>query len=95
MHTKSRDQAESSFAIQFKLDALLRNSITQEKTASEKSEKHSGSRVDFVEPQRKKQQSAPLLQIHNGIGSGMTKTDTKEECRTQLGYQRIGAHIRA
>ena len=54
MHTKSRDQAESCFAIQFKLDALLRNSITHEKTALEKSEKQSGSRVDFVETKRKK-----------------------------------------
>ena len=51
--TMSGDQAESSCAIQFKLDALLRNSITQVKTASEKLEKQPGTKVDFVEPQRK------------------------------------------
>ena len=49
--TMSGDQAESSCAIQFKLDALLRNSITQLKTASEKLEKQPGTKVDFVEPE--------------------------------------------
>ena len=31
LDTMSRDQAKSSYAIQFKLDSLLRDSITQEK----------------------------------------------------------------
>ena len=39
MDSRSREQAESSCAIQPKLDALLRNSIAQEKTIPEKSEK--------------------------------------------------------
>ena len=64
--TMSRDQAESLCVIQLKLDALLTNSITQEKT----SEKQAGTREDFVEPQRKKQESIPFPQIHNSIGSG-------------------------
>ena len=62
----SRDQADTSCVIQSKLDALLTNSISQEKT----SEKQAGTRVDFVEPQRKKQESVTLPQIHNSIGSG-------------------------
>ena len=77
MDTMSRDQAESSCAKQSMLDALLRNSITQEKTASEKSKKQPGARVDFVEPQRKMQESTPLPQMLNSIGSGMTETATK------------------
>ena len=36
MDSMSREQAESSCAIQSKLDALLRNSIAQEKTIPEK-----------------------------------------------------------
>ena len=33
--------------------------------------------MNFVEPQRKKQESTPLPQVHNSIGSRMTKTATK------------------
>ena len=33
--TMSRDQAESSYAIHFKLDAILRNSTSQDKLATE------------------------------------------------------------
>ena len=47
----SKDQAESSCAIQSKLDALLRNSIAQDKLVAHKPQ---GTRVDFVEPQQKK-----------------------------------------
>ena len=53
----SRDQAESSCAIQAKLDAILRNSTSQDSPAAERTQ---GNRVDFVEPQRRKQQSTPL-----------------------------------
>ena len=76
MDTMSRDQSESSSAIQSKFDAILKNSISQEKTASQKSEKQPITRVDFVEPQCKKQESTPLPQINNSI-SRMTKTATK------------------
>ena len=57
MDTMSRDQAESSSAIQTKLDAILRNSTPQDRPAAERTQ---GNRVDFVEPQRNKRQSTPL-----------------------------------
>ena len=55
--TMSRDQADSSCAIQTKLDAILRNSTSQDRPAAERTQ---GNRVDFVEPQRNKRQSTPL-----------------------------------
>ena len=64
MDTKTKDQLESSFAIQFNLDALLRNSIAQDKSVTDK--KHR-TRVDFVEPQGKKRDSLPLPRIDNSI----------------------------
>ena len=70
MDTMSRDQAESSCAIQCKLDALLRNSIAQEKMVADITERQSGTGVDFVESQRKKQESTPLPQISNNMASG-------------------------
>ena len=57
MDTMSRDQAESSCAIQAKSDAILRNSTSQDRPAAERTQ---GNRVDFVEPQRNKRQSTPL-----------------------------------
>ena len=57
MDTMSKNQAESSCAIQAKLDAILRNSTSQERTAADRTQ---GTRVDFVEPQRSKRQSTPL-----------------------------------
>ena len=57
MDTMSREQAESSSAIQTKLDAILRNSTPQDRPAGERTQ---GNRVDFVEPQRNKRQSTPL-----------------------------------
>ena len=57
MDTMSRDQAESSCAIQAKLDAILRNSRSQDRAAADRTQ---GNRVDFVEPQRNKRQSTPL-----------------------------------
>ena len=57
MDTMSREQAESSCAIQAKLDAILRNSTSQDRPAAERTQ---GNRVDFVEPQRNKRQSTPL-----------------------------------
>ena len=55
--TMKRDQAESSCAIPAKLDAILRNSTSQDNPAAERTQ---GNRVDFVEPQRNKRQSTPL-----------------------------------
>ena len=51
MDTMSKEQAESSGAIRFKLYVLLRNSIAQDKLMAGKP---FGTRVDFVEPQRMK-----------------------------------------
>ena len=45
--TMSRDLAESYCAIQFKLDALLRNPIAQKKILSDKTEKQPCTRVDL------------------------------------------------
>ena len=57
MDTMSRDQAESSCAIQAKLDAILRNSTSQDKPVTDRTQ---GNRVDFGEPQRNKRESTPL-----------------------------------
>ena len=57
MDTMSRDQAESSCAIQSKLDTILRNSITQDNLVTNRAQ---GNRVDFVEPQRNKRKSTQL-----------------------------------
>ena len=53
----SRDQAEKSCAIQAKLDAILRNSTSQDKPVTDRTQ---GNRVDFVEPQQNKRVSTPL-----------------------------------
>ena len=71
MDTMSKDQAESSCALQSKLDALLRNSIAQDKLATDKSQ---GTRVDFIEPQRKNWECTPLPRIAASIGTGGPKT---------------------
>ena len=57
MDTMSKDQVESSSAIQTKLDAILRNSTPQDRPVAERTQ---GNRVEFVEPQRNKRQSTPL-----------------------------------
>ena len=57
MDTMSRDQAESSCAIQAKLDAILRNSTSHDRPSAERTQ---GKRFDFMEPQRNKRQSTPL-----------------------------------
>ena len=72
--TMSKEQEESSGAIQSKLDVLLTNSIAQDKLEVEKP---SGSRVDFVEPQRKKRESTPLSRIDSTMASGGTRTAMK------------------
>ena len=87
MDTMSKEQAESSGAIQPKLDALLRNSIAQDKLVA------SGTRVDFVEPQRKKRESTPLPWIDSSMGSVGTRAAMKLEPQTRRGYQRIQVHL--
>ena len=57
MDTMRRDQAESSCAIQAKLDAILRNSTPQDRPLTDRTQ---GNRVDFVESQRNKRHSTPL-----------------------------------
>ena len=65
MDTMSRDQAESSCAIQAKLDAILRNSTSKHLSMQ-------GNRVDFVESQRNKRESTllPLPRGASSIGPG-------------------------
>ena len=77
--TMSEEQVANSCAIQSKLDMLLRKSIAQEKTIRDKTERSTGSRVDFVEPQSKKQESTPLPMINNRKGSCVSKSATKGE----------------
>ena len=74
MDTVSKDQAENFCAIQSKLDALLRNSKAQDKLVADKPQ---GTRVDFVEPQRKKSESTPLPRIATSIGAKGSKTTMK------------------
>ena len=67
--TMSRDQAESSCAIQSKLDAIWRNSTSQDKLVTDRMQ---GNRVDFVEPQRNKREPTPLPLpwVASSIGPG-------------------------
>ena len=74
MNTMSKDQAESSCTIQSKLDALLRNSIAQDKLVADKPQ---GTRIDFVEPQRKIRESIPLPRIATSIGAVGSETTMK------------------
>ena len=50
-----------------------------ENSKADKAEEQPGTRVDFVEPQRKKHQSTSLPRINNSIASGMTKPVTRGE----------------
>ena len=67
MDTMSRDQAESSCAIQAKLDAILRNSTSQDRPVKDRTQ---GNRVDFVEPQRNKRDSTPLPLPRGAVSIG-------------------------
>ena len=74
MDTMGKGQAESSCAIQSKLDALLRKSTAQDKLVVEKP---SGTRVDFVEPQRKKREYTLLARTDSTMASGGIRTAMK------------------
>ena len=74
MDTMSRDQAESSCAIQSKLDTLLRNSTAQERLVTDSPH---GTRVDFIEPQRNKGESTPLPRVAASTGARGSKTIMK------------------
>ena len=71
--TMSKNQAESSCAIQAKLDAILRNSTSQERPAADRTQ---GTRVDFVEPQRSKRQSKPLPLTRDTVSIAPTAAKT-------------------
>ena len=73
MDTMNRNQAESSCAIQAKLDAILRNSTSQERPAADRTQ---GTRVDFVEPQRNKRQSTPLPLTRDAVSIAPTAAKT-------------------
>ena len=89
--TMSKEQAESSAAIQSKLEVLLRNSITQDKLVAEKP---SGTTFDFEEPQRKTQESTPIPRIDSTIASGGTRAAMKGQPQIQRGRQRTEEHTR-
>ena len=74
MDTMSKGQAESSCAIQSKLDALLRNSIAQDKLVAGRPQ---GTKVDFIEPQRNERESTPLPRIATSTGAEGSKTIMK------------------
>ena len=76
MDTMSRDQAESSCALQAKLDAILTHSTSQDSPVTDRTQ---GKRVDFVEPQRNKRESTPLPLPRGAvsIGPGGAKTIIK------------------
>ena len=73
MDTMSKNQAESSCAIQAKLDAILSNSTSQERPAADRTQ---GTRVDFVEPQRNKRQSTPLPLTRDTVSKAPTAAKT-------------------
>ena len=91
MDRMSKEQVESSGAIQSNLDALLRNSIDQDKLVADKPP---GTRFDFVEPQRKKRESTPLPLIDRDQdwrdqdcyeGGASNSTRTPEDSSTHTG----------
>ena len=73
MDKMSKNQAETSCAIQAKLDAILRNSTSQERPAADRTQ---GTRVDFVEPQRNKRQSTPLSLTRDTVSIAPTAAKT-------------------
>ena len=73
MDTMSKNQAESSCAIQTKLDAILRSSTSQERPAADRTQ---GTRVDFVEPQRGKRQSTSLPLTRDTVSTAPTVAKT-------------------
>ena len=81
MDTLSRDQAESSCAIHAKLDAILRNSTSQDRPVMDRTQ---GNRIDFLEPQRNKRESTPLPLPRGAvsIGPGGAKTIIKSGTST-------------
>ena len=74
MDAMGKEQAESSCAIQSKLDALLRNSLAQDKLLVENP---SGTR--FVEPQRTKRESTPLARTDSTMKVGVSNTTRATE----------------
>ena len=57
--------------------ALEKLYCSRENDTRKKIEKLTGTRVDFVEPQCRKQEMTPLLLINNSLGLRMTTTATK------------------
>ena len=87
MDSMRRDQAEKSCAIQAKLDAILRNSTSQDKPVTDRTQ---STRVDFVERQRNKRESTPLpltrdaaITAPGGGGAQRTLTRATEEMENQ------------
>ena len=79
MDAMSRNQAESLCAIQAKLDAIVRNSTSQDRPAADRTQ---GNRVDFLEPQRNKRQSTPLPLTRDAVS-----------CQNAVTRDAVGAKI--
>ena len=79
--TMTKDQAEISCAIQAKLDAISKNSTSQDRPVTDRMQ---GNKVDYVEPQRNKRESTPLplSQGAASIGPGGAKTIIKSGTST-------------
>ena len=79
MDTMRRDQAESSCAIHAKIDAILRNSTSQDRPVTDRTQ---GNRVDFVEPQWNKRQSIPLPLPRDAASTAPGGAKTIMKCGT-------------
>ena len=73
MDAMSRNHAESSCAIQAKMDAILRNSTSQDRPVADRTQ---GNRVDFVKPQRNKRQSTPLPLARDAVSTATVAAKT-------------------
>ena len=88
--TMSKDQSESSCAIQCKLEALLRNSTAQDKLVADRTQ---GNRVDFKEPQRNKRGPHRYPGVQRAQGQG--GQDNHEGWNHELDKMRQGIPPRA
>ena len=75
------------------IGCALEKLLCSRENDTRKTEKLTGTRVDFVEPQCRKQEMTPLLLINNSIGSRMTTTATKGGLSNSTRILReLGAH---
>ena len=95
MDTMIWDQAESSCAIQAKLDAILRKSTSQDKPVTDRTQ---GNRVDIAEAQRNKRESTPLPLPRDAAitapgGGGGGEQDIYEKWKVEMQIRRMVQEI--